>query len=155
MIVARRSGQIQSRAAGHADRGDHPDAGRAGEPADAAAVVQNQTGAEKADALHDVRRHLPLIRDCYRRPALREQREESRAHADEQIGAYTGGLALHFALQARSIRPAEQANSRRPTAPFTTTICSQPVEAERLRESVPTCSHGCSLPDAITARSVV
>src|SRR6266702_1441543 len=45
---------IKSRAACHADGCDHEYTGSAGEPADAAAIVENKTGAEKTNTLHNV-----------------------------------------------------------------------------------------------------
>ena len=102
---------IQSRAAGHADRGDDPNAGGAGQPADAAAIVQDESRAQKADALHDVRGHLSLVGAVVACQHRGEERKERRAHADEQVGAHTGGLAIDLPLQADQRRPA-----RRPAA---------------------------------------
>ena len=54
---------------------------------------------KKADALHDVRSHLALVRAAVAGQHGREQGEEGRAHADEQIGAHARGGAFGFALQ--------------------------------------------------------
>ena len=48
-------------AASHADGGDNPNAGCAGQPADAAAIVEDEARTQKADALNDVGGNLALI----------------------------------------------------------------------------------------------
>ena len=46
--------EVEAGAAGHADGGDDPDGGRAGEAEDAVLGVEDEAGAEEANALHDV-----------------------------------------------------------------------------------------------------
>ena len=105
------SGRKQSRAACHADGGDYPDAGSTGQSADAAAVVNDQSGAEEANALHDIRRHLALIRAAVSGQHSREQREKRRAQTDEQVSAYAGRSALVLSLQADDSLPTRMQQS--------------------------------------------
>ncbi len=135
----------RARAACHADGGDHPDAGRAGEPADAAAVVQNESGAEEADALNDIRGHLALVRTAVAGEHGRKQCEKRGAHADEQVGAHAGRAALDFALKADEA--AQQAGQQQPTdGAIDDDHLLQPVEVEGRAKCWPmSCSYGCHL----------
>ncbi len=140
---------IKAGAARHADGGDDPDAGGAGEPADAAAVVNDQSGAEKADALHDVRSDLALVRTALAGEHGREQGEEGCTHADEEVGPHSGGRAFGLALKADEA--AEEAGQKQ-TADGAVDDADllKPTEVEGQRELGDERAHVDTLPDAIT-----
>ena len=54
-------GRVEPRAASHTDGSHNPDARGTGKAADPAAIVQDETRAQKADALNDVGRHLAFV----------------------------------------------------------------------------------------------
>ncbi len=150
MNVATAAAAYKPRAAGHANRSHHEDAGRAGQPADPAAVVQDQARAQKADALHDVRGHAPLVRVGVASQHRRQQREKRAAHADQQIGAHPGGLAIELPLQP--YRSAQQTGDQQAAdGAVHHHHLLQPVKDEGLRELFRCNVHCLSLPDAITA----
>src|ERR1035438_5949047 len=91
---------IKAGAARHADGGNDPDACRAREATDAAAIVNDESGAEKADALHDIGSDLTLVWTVVASQHGREKSEKGRAHADEEVGANSGGCAFCLSLQA-------------------------------------------------------
>ena len=109
------AGSEEPGAAGHADRGNDEDAGRAGHAADAVAVMQNETGAEKADALDDIGRDLALVGCRLAGQHGGQEGKEGAAHADEQVGAHAGSTALPSRSRPMA-PPRQQASSRRAMA---------------------------------------
>ncbi len=62
--------------------------------------MQNQPGAEKSDALDDVRGYLSSVRAVCPGQESGEHGEKRRAHADHHVGAQAGGLVAPLALEA-------------------------------------------------------
>jgi len=92
--------EVEPGTTGHADGGDGPDAGGAGETADAGAIAKDEACAEEADALNDVGGDLAFVGAVFAGEYGGEKGEEGRAHGDEEVGADTGGPAVEFALEA-------------------------------------------------------
>ncbi len=92
-------GRIKSGTASHSDGGDDPDAGGAGKTTESVAVVEDEAGAQEADALHDVGGDLAFVA-CVASYDGGEDSEEGCAEADEEVGAYACGFAGEFPLEA-------------------------------------------------------
>ena len=126
-------GCIKPGAARHADGRNHPDTRRAGKPAHASAVVNDEPCAQEADALHDIRGHLPLVVSDFARQYRRQKRKKRRAHADQQVGPHACGFAVEFPLQANCT--AQHAGQQQPAdGAIDHHHLFQHVEAERLRD---------------------
>jgi len=120
----------QPRAAGHANRRYDENTRRTGHSADAAARVNNQTGAEESDALHDIRCYLSPVRADVASQNRGEQRKQGAAHTDEHVRAHTGSATLGLALQPNS--SAQEARQQQPRDRFVLhQRLLQPAEIER------------------------
>ena len=92
--------EVEPGSASHADGGDGPYAGGAGETADAGAIAKDEARAEEADALNDIGGDLAFVGTVFAGEDCGEKREEGRSHGDEEVGADAGGAAMEFALEA-------------------------------------------------------
>lgn len=107
---------VEAGAAGHADGSDGPDSGGGGKPAHAVALMQDESSAEKADALDNVRGDLAAIGARVSGDQHGEKREHGRTEADEHVRAHAGRTMMQLAIDADgAAQPGgEQKTSRSP-----------------------------------------
>src|SRR5439155_1107224 len=98
-----------------------PERRRGRQPAHGYPLADDRAGAEEADAGHDLRgdprgigaNDLVTAREKLAEAVGRDNREESRAEADEQVGAQARFAVAQFALEAD--RTAERGGEREPS----------------------------------------
>ena len=112
--------------------------------------MEDEAGAQEADALDDVGGHAALVRVGVAGQHRRQERKKCAAHADEQVGAHARGLAVDLALQAD--KSAQQTGHEQAADGVVDHHdLLQPVENEGLGELCQGRTHGISWSDAITA----
>lgn len=92
--------EIKACSTGDADGGDNPDGGGTGEAEDSVLGVEDEAGAEEADALDDVGGDLAAAGRGFAGDGYAHDGEERGAHADEDVGAEAGVFVPPFALEA-------------------------------------------------------
>ena len=144
--------RVQSRAAGHADGGDHQDAGRAGEPADAAAIVQDQPAPRKPMPCTMFEATRPL--SGLASPASTAESSVKKALPMQMSRLVRTPAALRLTSRSRPTSAAQQAGHQQAAdGAVHHHHLLQPVEVEGLRELCQGHAHRASLPDAITAQA--
>jgi hypothetical protein len=89
---------VEACAAGHADGGYDEDGGGAGEADGLAFGVEDEAGAEEADALDDIGGDLAAVGGLVAGDDDAHDGEQRGTHGDEQVGAEAGVLVTPLAL---------------------------------------------------------